>query len=137
MGGITTWKDAAEFLLLGRRQPAGLYRRDALRLPHHRRPLRRAVELDGLERLCTIDQIVAESLHRISDFKDFDLSFRAVARIIPAKCIKCNLCYVACNDTAHQCIDLIDAHGAVVQPHSYERSSNGKSEAIAYSPPAA
>jgi dihydropyrimidine dehydrogenase (NAD+) subunit PreA len=46
-----------------------------------------------------------KSLPRISDFKDFDLSFRAVARIDEQKCIQCNLCYVACNDTAHQCID--------------------------------
>ena len=29
----------------------------------------------------TIDDVVGKSLHRISDFKDFDLSFRAVARI--------------------------------------------------------
>ena len=38
---------------------------------------------------------------------------------ITDKCIKCNLCYVACNDTAHQCIDLIDRSGGVVQPYSY------------------
>ena len=30
-----------------------------------------------------------------------------IPRIDAAKCIQCNLCYVACNDTAHQCIDMI------------------------------
>jgi dihydropyrimidine dehydrogenase (NAD+) subunit PreA len=59
----------------------------------------------------TIAEFRGRSLARISDFKDFDLSFRAVARIDAAKCIKCDLCYVACNDTAHQCIDLIDGAG--------------------------
>ena len=74
----------------------------------------------------TIEDFSGKSLPRISDFKDFDLSFRAVARIDAAECIKCNLCYVACNDTAHQCIDLVAADGNVVQPYSYGVRANGK-----------
>jgi dihydropyrimidine dehydrogenase (NAD+) subunit PreA len=77
---------------------------------------------------------VGKSLHRIADFNDFDLSFRAVARIDAQKCIKCNLCYVACNDTAHQCIDLVDASGRVAQPYSYSAASNGKYDAVATRP---
>ena len=65
----------------------------------------------------TIDEVCGKSLHRVSDFKNFDLSFRAVARIDEDKCIKCNLCYVACNDTAHQCIDLVSRRAATnVEP---------------------
>ena len=56
----------------------------------------------------TVSEIVGQSLPQISNFANFDLSFSAVARIDTGKCIKCNLCYVACNDTAHQCIDLIE-----------------------------
>jgi dihydropyrimidine dehydrogenase (NAD+) subunit PreA len=78
----------------------------------------------------TIDDLRGKSLHRVSDFKDFDLSFRAVARIDTARCIKCNLCYVACNDTAHQCIDLVSPQGTLVDPHSYDARSNGKHEAM-------
>ena len=78
----------------------------------------------------TIDEVVGKSLHRVSDFKDFNLSFRAVAQINQEKCIKCNLCYVACNDTAHLCIDMIDKQGAIVVPHSYDVTSNGKQTAI-------
>jgi dihydropyrimidine dehydrogenase (NAD+) subunit PreA len=80
-----------------------------------------------------IDDVVGKSLSRISDFKDFDLSFRAVARIDTDKCIKCNLCYVACNDTAHQCIDLI-ANGELVKPYAYDVRSNGKEEAVSTRP---
>ncbi len=76
--------------------------------------------------LAAIEDLRGKSVHRISDFKNFDLSFRAVARIDPARCIKCNLCYVACDDTAHQCIDLIAANGEPVAPYSYSASSNGK-----------
>ena len=50
-----------------------------------------------------VSDVVSRSVHRLSDFSNFDLSFRAVARIDQQKCIRCNLCYVACNDTAHQC----------------------------------
>jgi ferredoxin len=73
-----------------------------------------------------ISDVVGQSVHRISDFKNFDLSFKAVARIDQQKCIRCNLCYVACNDTAHQCIDLVAKDGSIVPPGSYDVRSNGK-----------
>jgi dihydropyrimidine dehydrogenase (NAD+) subunit PreA len=78
----------------------------------------------------TIADVSGRSLHRVSDFKDLDLSYRAVARIDEQKCIKCNLCYVACNDTAHQCIDLVSPAGELVAPLAYDVRSNGKTEAI-------
>ncbi|MBF6595039.1 MAG: NAD-dependent dihydropyrimidine dehydrogenase subunit PreA [Thermaceae bacterium] len=130
MGGISTWKDAAEFLLLG---ASSLQVCTAVM--HY--GFRIIEDLcDGLSNWMdskgfrTIDEVVGKSLNRISDFKDFDLSFRAVARIDPDKCIQCNLCYVACNDTAHQCIDLVDANGNLVQPYAYDVRSNGKRQAV-------
>ena len=116
MGGITTWRDAAEFLLLG---ASSLQVCTAVM--HY--GFRIVEDLcDGLSNwmdskgFTSIDQVVGRSLHRIADFGEFDLSFRAVARIDAGKCIKCNLCYVACNDTAHQCIDLVGANGGRPQP---------------------
>ena len=130
MGGIMTWKDAAEFLLLG---ASSL--QVCTTVMHYGY---RIVEdlCDGLSNwmdgkgFASIGDLVGRSLPRVSDFKDFDLSFRAVARIDEAKCIQCNLCYVACNDTAHQCIDLIGAEGTVVQPYAYSAQSNGKRDAV-------
>jgi dihydropyrimidine dehydrogenase (NAD+) subunit PreA len=130
MGGITTWQDAAEFLLLG----AGSLQVCTAVMHYGFRIIEDLC--DGLsnwmdsKRFQTIDDVKGKSLHRISDFKDFDLSFRAVARIDTGKCIKCNLCYVACNDTAHQCIDLVERSGHVVAPYAYSVTSNGKHEAI-------
>lgn len=129
MGGISTWKDAAEFLLLG---ASSLQVCTAVMHYGYR-----IIEdlCDGLSNWMdskgfkTIDDVVGKSLHRVSDFKDFDLSFRAVARIDTDKCIKCNLCYIACNDTTHQCIDLVDASGNVVQPYAYDVRDNGKHHA--------
>lgn len=37
-----------------------------------------------------------------------NLNFKRVAHIDHDTCIGCNLCYIACEDGAHQCIDLLD-----------------------------
>jgi dihydropyrimidine dehydrogenase (NAD+) subunit PreA len=130
MGGISTWRDAAEFLLLG----AGSLQ-VCTAVMHY--GFRIVEDLcDGLSNwmdekgYAKISDVVGRSLHRVSDFNHFDLSFRAVARIDQTKCIRCNLCYVACNDTAHQCIDLVAKDGRVVQPNSYDIRANGKEEAV-------
>ena len=134
MGGISTWRDAAEFLLLG----AGNLQ-VCTAVMHY--GFRIVEDLcDGLSNwmdekgFARVSDVVGKSLHRVSDFKDFDLSFRVVARIDQQKCIRCNLCYVACNDTAHQCIDLVAKDGRVVQPQSYGIQVNGKEEALSTRP---
>ncbi len=134
MGGIATWKDAAEFLLLGARtlQVCTIVMHYGYRVIEDLCDgLSNWMDSKGFE---SVADVVGKSLHRISNFANFDLSFSAVARIDPAKCIKCNLCYVACNDTAHQCIDLIGADGEVVAPYAYDVRSNGKQEAITTRP---
>src|SRR5216684_2576208 len=134
MGGISTWRDAAEFLLLG---ASSLQVCTAVM--HY--GFRIVEDLcDGLSNwmdekgFTKVSGVVGRSLHRVSDFNHLDLSFRAVARIAQQKCIRCNLCYVACNDTAHQCIDLIAKDGRVVQPLSYDIQANGKEEAVSARP---
>ncbi len=128
MGGISNWQDCAEFLLLG----AGSLQ-VCTAVMHYGF---RIVEdmCDGLSRWLdakgykSVTEIRGKSLGKLSDFGGLDLSFRAVARIDQAKCIKCDLCYVACNDTAHQCIDLY-SNGAITAPGSYDIRSNGRVEA--------
>jgi dihydropyrimidine dehydrogenase (NAD+) subunit PreA len=129
MGGIATWQDAAQFLLLG---ASSLQVCTAVM--HY--GFRIIEDLcDGLSNWMdekgfkTIADVSGHSLHRVSEFKNFDLAYRAIARIDAEKCIKCNLCYVACNDTAHQCIDLVSPQGVLVEPLSYDVRSNGKNEA--------
>lgn len=130
IGGISTWRDAAEFLLLGATslQVCTAVMHYGFRIIDDL--------LDGLSNWMdskgfkTVAEVTGKSLNGVSEFKDLDLSFRTIARIDPAKCIKCNLCYVACNDSAHQCIDLVAPDGSVVQPYSYDVRSNGKEEAV-------
>src|ERR1700722_6030015 len=134
MGGISTWRDAAEFLLLG----AGSLQ-VCTAVMHY--GFRIVEDLcDGLSNwmdekgFARISDVIGASLDRVSDFDDFDLSFRAVARIDQQKCIRCNLCYVACNDTAHQCIDLVDKRGHLTIPAAYDSSSNGRIDAVSTRP---
>jgi len=129
MGGIQTWRDAAEFLLLG-----ATSLQVCTAVMHY--GFRIIDDLtDGLSNwlddkgFSSVREVVGLSLPRYSAFQDLDLAFRAVARIDPDKCIQCNLCYAACNDTAHQCIDLHDPSGIRVQP-GFDPRANGKEVAL-------
>lgn len=134
MGGVGTWRDAAEFLLLGASSV-----QVCTAVMHY--GFRIVEDLcDGLSNwmddkgFAKVSDVTGRSLHRVSDFNNLDLSFRAVARIDQQKCIRCDLCYVACNDTAHQCIDLVARDGSVVQPQSYDIRASGKEEAVSSRP---
>ena len=125
IGGISNWRDAAEFIALGSTTV-----QVCTAVMHY--GFRIIEDLcDGLSNwmdskgFASIADLRGKSVSRISDFKDFDLSFRAVARIDEARCIKCNLCYVACTDTAHQCIDLVAAGSERPQPKVREQDCVG------------
>jgi dihydropyrimidine dehydrogenase (NAD+) subunit PreA len=111
IGGISTWRDAAEFILLG----ASSVQVCTAAMHYGFRIIEDMVE--GLSNWMeekgfqSLDQVRGKSLHCISDFGNLNLLYKAVARIDESKCIQCNLCYVACNDTAHQCIDFIPHNG--------------------------
>jgi dihydropyrimidine dehydrogenase (NAD+) subunit PreA len=49
----------------------------------------------------------------VTEWKHLNLSYKIVARIDEAKCIGCELCYIACWDGAHQCIHLDRVTGPV------------------------
>jgi dihydropyrimidine dehydrogenase (NAD+) subunit PreA len=107
MGGISTWRDAAEFILLGASnvQVCTAVMHYGFRIINDM--------LEGLSNWMqekgykNLDSIRGRSLQCISDFGDLNLLFKTVARIDESKCIQCNLCYIACEDSAHQCIDIV------------------------------
>ncbi|GAA5501860.1 NAD-dependent dihydropyrimidine dehydrogenase subunit PreA [Deinococcus xinjiangensis] len=125
MGGIVTWRDAAEFMLLGATSV-----QVCTAAMHYGY---RIVEdmIDGLSNwmdekgFATIYDFAGRALPQVSTFGELDLSYQAVAHINADKCIQCNLCYVACNDTAHQCIDLVGPDGVKVNP-GFNAALNGK-----------
>lgn len=108
IGGVETWQDAVEFMLLGSTsvQVCTAVMHWGFRIVEDMVDgLSNWMEEKGFEK-CT--DFIGKSLPRISSFGDFDLGFQTVAKINHDKCIQCNLCFIACNDAAHQCIDLKD-----------------------------
>ncbi len=106
IGGVETWQDAVEFMLLGSTsvQVCTAVMHWGFRIVEDMVDgMSNWMEEKGFEK-CT--DFIGKSLPRISNFGDFDLGFQTVARINHDKCIQCNLCFIACNDAAHQCIDL-------------------------------
>jgi dihydropyrimidine dehydrogenase (NAD+) subunit PreA len=111
IGGISTWKDAVEFMLLGATsvQLCTAVMHYGFRIINDlTEGLSNWMEEKGFT---SCNDFIGKSLHRIDDFGNFDLLFHSVARIDTSKCIHCNLCYIACEDTAHQCIDLKPLNG--------------------------
>ncbi|MCP4436670.1 MAG: NAD-dependent dihydropyrimidine dehydrogenase subunit PreA, partial [Actinomycetia bacterium] len=104
IGGITNWRDAVEFLLLG---SSSVQVCTEVMLRGYR-----IVEdmIEGLNEymdskgMATMDDIVGRAIPSFSEWGNLDLNYEIVAEIDPAKCIGCQVCVVACHDGAHQCI---------------------------------
>ncbi|WP_433707518.1 NAD-dependent dihydropyrimidine dehydrogenase subunit PreA [Paenibacillus illinoisensis] len=116
IGGISDWRDTAEFLLMG---ATGVQVCTAAM--HHGF---RIVEdmIDGLndyldeKGLSSVAELVGQTVPRYSDWGNLDLNYKVVARINRDVCINCNKCHIACEDTSHQCIDMLtDPSGAYLE----------------------
>jgi dihydropyrimidine dehydrogenase (NAD+) subunit PreA len=117
IGGIATWRDAAEFILLG----CGNVQVCTAAMHYGYRIVEDMA--DGLlgwmesKGFATIDDFRGLSLPKVREWKNLNLNYRVVAVIDPALCIGCQLCYTACWDGAHQCIHLDRAvGGAEIRP---------------------
>ena len=111
IGGIETWRDAVDFLLLG----ATTVQVGTSVMHYGFRLIDDLV--DGLSTylrskgLHSPSELVGKALPTITDWGHLDQEFRLLARIDESSCIRCNLCYTACNDGAHQAIRFEDAGG--------------------------
>jgi dihydropyrimidine dehydrogenase (NAD+) subunit PreA len=117
VGGISTWRDAVEFLLLG----AGNVQVCTAVMHYGYRIIEDC--LDGLNNYLddkgykSVNDIIGLSVNRMTDWGNLDLNYKVVARVDNEKCVKCNLCYVACEDGAHQCFSFDDNKFPVVDEH--------------------
>jgi dihydropyrimidine dehydrogenase (NAD+) subunit PreA len=111
IGGISTWRDAAEFIALGCTtvQICTAAMHYGFRMVEDLADgLSSWMDEKGFKR---IDDFRGRSLQRVADWGDLDLNYKITARINADTCIGCQLCYVACQDTAHQCIYVGEAGG--------------------------
>jgi dihydropyrimidine dehydrogenase (NAD+) subunit PreA len=114
IGGINTWRDAVEFMLLG----AGTVQVCTAVMHYGYRIVEDMI--DGLNNylddkgFASVAEIIGKSVGRMTDWGNLDLNYKVVARVNNENCIKCNLCYVACEDGAHQCFDFDENRYPVV-----------------------
>jgi dihydropyrimidine dehydrogenase (NAD+) subunit PreA len=104
IGGISNWRDAVEFLVLG---ASSVQVCTEVMLRGYR------VVEDMIEGLSTwmdekgyanLDAVVGAAIPSFSEWGNLDLNYDIVAKINADSCIGCQACVTACHDGAHQCI---------------------------------
>jgi dihydropyrimidine dehydrogenase (NAD+) subunit PreA len=106
IGGIETWRDVVEFILLGATSV-----QVCTAVMHYGFGIVREMET-GLRQFMeeknynTIYDFAGKALPNVTEWKHLNLKHKVVAEINPDKCIGCDLCYIACDDGAHQAIAL-------------------------------
>ncbi|HQW84330.1 MAG TPA: NAD-dependent dihydropyrimidine dehydrogenase subunit PreA [Ferruginibacter sp.] len=106
IGGVSTWKDAVEFLLLG----ASNVQVCTAAMNHGFRIVEDMIE--GMNNWMdekgfkTLDDFIGKSVEKITHWEDLDINYHHIANINQDKCIHCGLCYIACEDTSHQSINI-------------------------------
>lgn len=106
MGGITTWQDAAEFLLLGASslQVCTAVMHYGYRIVEDLKDgLSNFMDEKGFKK---ISDMVGVSALKISSHSELSRDKRPVSKINREICEKCDLCYLGCSDGGHQAITL-------------------------------
>lgn len=106
IGGIETWGDAAEFLLMGASavQVCTAVMHYGYRIVDEMKTgLSDYLDQNDMKTPTDLTGIAARKLRR---WEQLDLNYKIIAHIDAEKCIGCQLCYIACEDGAHQSIAL-------------------------------
>ncbi len=104
IGGVTAWKDAAEFMALG----AGNVQVCTAAMTYGFKIVQEMIS--GLEAWMdtkghdNLDAITGRAVPNVVDWQYLNLNYITKARISQDLCIKCGRCHIACEDTSHQAI---------------------------------
>ncbi|MDF1792849.1 MAG: NAD-dependent dihydropyrimidine dehydrogenase subunit PreA [Thalassobaculaceae bacterium] len=107
IGGVTTWRDAAEFMALG----AGNVQVCTAVMTYGFRIVTEMI--DGLSRWMDAkgygrtSDFTGLAVSNVTDWQYLNLNYVAKARIDQDLCIKCGRCHIACEDTSHQAITAV------------------------------
>ncbi len=107
MGGVSSWQDAVEFMLMGATgvQVCTAAMHHGFRIVEDfKEGLSNYLDEKGVD---SVQDIIGKSVPRYSDWGNLDLNYHVVAKINNDVCINCNKCHIACEDTSHQCIDML------------------------------
>ncbi len=106
IGGVTTWRDAAEFMALG----CGNVQVCTAAMTYGFKIVQEMIS--GLEQWMdekgykSIDEFVGMAVPNTTDWQYLNLNYIAKAKIDQDLCISCGRCFAACEDTSHQAISM-------------------------------
>lgn len=104
IGGITSWRDAAEFLALG----AGNVQVCTAAMTYGFKIVEEMISgLSGWmdeKGYKTLDDFAGRAVRNVTDWQFLNLNYVTKARIDQDLCIQCGRCHIACEDTSHQAI---------------------------------
>ncbi|WP_299704408.1 NAD-dependent dihydropyrimidine dehydrogenase subunit PreA [uncultured Tateyamaria sp.] len=106
IGGVTTWKDAAEFLALG----AGNVQVCTAAMTYGFKIVQEMISglSDYMDEkgFASVDELVGRAVPNVTDWQYLNLNYVSKAKINQDLCISCGRCYAACEDTSHQAISM-------------------------------
>ncbi len=105
IGGISNWRDAVEFMLLGSscvQVCTEVMLRGYRVVEDMIEGLEFYMREKGFERL---EDLIGGATPAFGEWGDLDMNFESVARVDAESCIGCYDCVVACADGGHQCIE--------------------------------
>jgi dihydropyrimidine dehydrogenase (NAD+) subunit PreA len=111
IGGIATWRDAAEFIALG----AGTVQVCTAAMHFGFKIVDDMI--DGLSNWMdgkgyrAIDDFRGRAVPNVTDWQFLNMNYKLIANIDQDLCIKCGLCHIACEDTSHQAIAASKSNG--------------------------
>lgn len=104
IGGITTWRDAAEFMALG----AGTVQVCTAAMTYGFKIVEEMKQglSDWMDEkgYTSVDQFVGMAVPNVTDWQYLNLNYVVKAKIDQESCIKCGRCHIVCEDTSHQAI---------------------------------
>jgi dihydropyrimidine dehydrogenase (NAD+) subunit PreA len=116
IGGIGNWRDAAEFIALGSTsvQVCTAIMHYGFRIVEDMAEgLSDYLDSKGMK---SVNELIGKAVPTLQKWETLDLHYKRIASIDYAKCIGCNLCYIACEDGAHQAIALVSPNGHGLGP---------------------
>ena len=108
IGGVTTWRDAAEFMVMG----AGNVQVCTAAMTYGFKIVEEMIS--GLsdwmdeKHITSTGDIVGKAIPNYTDWQYLNLNYVAKAKINQDLCINCGRCFAACEDTSHQAISMSD-----------------------------
>ena len=108
IGGVTTWRDAAEFMVMG----AGNVQVCTAAMTYGFKIVEEMIsglsDWMGEKQITSTSDIVGKAIPNYTDWQYLNLNYVAKAKINQDLCINCGRCFAACEDTSHQAISMSD-----------------------------